>query len=73
MNKYIALVLLATSTITFNSYAEQPANAPSRKEELCKHYRQLAKESCKKGFLGIRDGTAGACFGAQLMVSINRC
>ncbi|WP_320728305.1 hypothetical protein [Enterobacter ludwigii] len=33
----------------------------------------MAKESCKKGSLGVRDGTAGACFGAQLMVAINRC
>ncbi|WP_072034030.1 Heat-stable enterotoxin II [Citrobacter braakii] len=73
MNKYIAIMLLATSTITFNSYAQPQANSPSRKKDLCEHYRQIAKESCKKGVLGVRDGTAGACFGAQLMVTINRC
>lgn len=73
MNRYIAIVLLATSTITFNSYAEPQPNSSSRKEELCNHYRQLAKESCKKGVLGVRDGTAGACFGAQLMVTIKQC
>ncbi|EFH7963189.1 heat-stable enterotoxin ST-II, partial [Escherichia coli] len=26
-----------------------------------------------KGFLGVRDGTAGACFGAQIMVAAKGC
>ncbi|WP_282958087.1 hypothetical protein [Citrobacter braakii] len=33
----------------------------------------MAKENCKKGFLGSRDGVAGACFGAQLMVKAKGC
>ncbi|HGH3389013.1 TPA: Heat-stable enterotoxin II [Citrobacter freundii] len=73
MKKYISAFLLVTSVIAFNSYAEPQVNSPSRKEQLCENYRQIAKESCKKGVLGVRDGTAGACFGAQFMVAINRC
>ncbi|EHO4368607.1 Heat-stable enterotoxin II, partial [Escherichia coli] len=26
-----------------------------------------------KGFLGLRDGSAGACFGAQIMVAAKGC
>ncbi|HBE2663621.1 TPA: heat-stable enterotoxin ST-II, partial [Escherichia coli] len=52
-----------------NAYASTQSN----KKDLCEHYRQIAKESCKKGFLGVRDGTAGACFGAQIMVAAKGC
>ncbi|WP_282958094.1 Heat-stable enterotoxin II [Citrobacter braakii] len=64
---------MVTSTISLNGYAQPVANAPSNKQELCENYRQIAKETCKKGVLGVRDGTAGACFGAQLMVKIKGC
>ncbi|EEY3180630.1 transposase [Escherichia coli] len=29
--------------------------------------------NCKKGFLGLRDGSAGACLGAQIMVAAKGC
>ncbi|MBH5326242.1 Heat-stable enterotoxin II [Salmonella enterica] len=73
MNKYIQSTILAASTIAFNSYAQHQLNSPSSKKEICEHYRQIAKEKCKKGLLGIRDGAAGACFGAQIMVKAKGC
>ncbi|OPW90875.1 Heat-stable enterotoxin II [Citrobacter sp. A316] len=72
MNKYIKITILAASTIAFNSYAQHQSSSSS-KQEICEHYRQIAKENCKKGFLGIRDGAAGACFGAQIMVKAKGC
>ncbi|EPA0557911.1 heat-stable enterotoxin ST-II [Escherichia coli] len=71
MKKNIAFLL--ASMFVFSIATKAYASTQSNKKDLCEHYRQIAKESCKKGFLGVRDGTAGACFGAQIMVAAKGC
>ncbi len=71
MKKNIAFLL--ASMFVFSIATNAYASTQSNKKDLCEHYRQIAKESCKKGFLGVRDGTAGACFGAQMMVAAKGC
>ncbi|EPG1596055.1 heat-stable enterotoxin ST-II [Escherichia coli] len=71
MKKNITFILASIFlfSINTNGYASTQAN----KKSLCEQYRQIAKENCKKGFLGLRDGRAGACFGAQIMVAAKGC
>ncbi|WP_411172198.1 Heat-stable enterotoxin II (plasmid) [Klebsiella pneumoniae] len=72
-NKNLAFVFIF-ATFPMHTYANKPPeNGVSTKESLCTEYRRIAKEYCKKGYLGILDGAAGACFGAQIMLKAKGC